>query len=132
MRRSASLLLLFCLVVTGAAPLAGERLVCPMPMTQPAGVSCESCVMDSPEAPASLQAASCCSVAPATVAEVVPATVSTARRGSGSGVPDAASMLASIIACPDVSTYVLSFDAPAPVRAPTPPLLSTQTTHLRN
>ena len=132
MRRSASLLLLFCLVVTGAAPLAGERLVCPMPMTSPAGVSCEMCVMDSPEAPASLQAASCCSVAPATVAEAVPATVSATRRGGGSGVPDAVPMLAAIIACSDVSTYVPSFDAPAPVPTPSPPLLSTQTTHLRN
>ena len=130
MRRIASLLLLFCLVVTGAAPLAGERLLCPMPMAV-AGVSCESCVMDSPGAPASLQAASCCSVAPATVAEAVPATVSATRR-SGFGVPDAAPMSAAIIACPEVSTYVPSSDAPAPVPAPTPPLRSTQTTHLRN
>ena len=131
MRRSASLLLLFCLVVTGAAPLAGERLLCPMPMAA-VGASCETCVMDSPEATASLQAASCCSVAPATVAETVPATVSATRRGSGFGVPDAAPMSAAIIACPEVSTYVPSFDAPAPDPAPTPPLHSTQTTHLRN
>lgn len=136
MRRTASLLLLISLVATGAAPLAGERLVCPMPMASPdaslAGSSCEACAMDSPAAPASLEAATCCSVVPATESESAPATVSAQRRGGASSHPDGVPVLAAILACPEIpSRYVPSFDSPALVPAPPPPL-STQTTHLRN
>jgi len=132
MRRSASLLTVVCLIVTGAAPFSGDRLVCPMPMTSPAASSCEACGTDSPEAPSSLEAASCCSVAPASVAESVPATVSATRRGAGSGVPDAVPLLAAIEECPEFSTHVQAFDASAPSPAAPPPLILIETTHLRN
>ena len=141
MRRTASLLLLLSLIVTGAAPLAGERLICPMPMPSAresaagsaAGSACDTCATDSPATSASLEAASCCTVAPATVAEAVPATVTSQRRGVASSHADGAPILLALYACPVIpSRYVPSFDPPAPVPAPSPPPLSTQTTHLRN
>ena len=135
MRRTASFFLLLSLVVTGAAPLAGERLVCPMPMPSAEGSAsapaCGACAMDSPAASASLEAASCCTVAPATIAEAVPATMTAQRRGVTPQVDGVAiTAPASHHAAAICSTP--SFDTPAPTPASSPPPLSTRTTHLRN
>ncbi len=134
MRRNGSLLLLLTLVVTGAAPLSGERLVCPMPMSPKIAASCDACVPDSPAAAdASLEAASCCRTAPATEADTVPATVSTSRRGGAPGPSDGGSMSVVLAECPAIAAQsVPSLDSPPPIQAAPPPLRSTQTTHLRN
>jgi hypothetical protein len=71
-------------------------------------------------------------MAPATVAEAVPATVTAQRRG-GITTDHASVVVADApILCFPVSQYVPSFDTPPPVPSSSPPPLSTQTTHLRN
>lgn len=136
MRRTASLLLLLSLVATGAAPLAGERLLCPMAMPSAgesaAAPACEACAKDSPAASASLEAASCCTMAPATVAETVPATVTAQRRGGFSPQVEGFAIAAPPIHDAALICSAPSFDTPAPSPAESPPPLSTQTTHLRN
>ena len=124
MRRTVGFLLLASLAVTGAAPLAGERLLCPMP--------CDACAMDAPATSASLEAASCCRVAPATEAETVPATVTAQRRGGITTHGDDIVVAEASVLCSSPTRYIPSFDPPAPVPAPSPPLLSTQTTRLLN
>jgi hypothetical protein len=137
MRRNVSLLLLVSLVVTGAAPLAGERLLCPMPMpmgraASGSGGGCDACVPDAPATATSLEAASCCSVAPGAEAETVPATVGASRRGV-STQSDLGPMSVALAECPAISAQsVPSLDSPPPIPAASPPPLSTQTTHLRN
>jgi len=145
MRRQLSLLLLLSLVVTGAAPLAGERLVCPMTMTMampatssgepPAAATCRACAMESQNAsaPASVKAASCCGTAPVAEAETVPATFSAQRRGGITAHSDGIAIALSPVACPEIPALVApSFDAPPPNPAASPPPSATLTTHLRN
>ena len=132
MRRSLSLLLLVSLVATGAAPLAGERLLCPMPMSPKIAESCDACRTDTPSAAASLEAASCCRTAPAAEAETVPATVSVSRR-TASAQSDLGPISVVLAECPAITAQsVPSLDSPPPISATSPPPLPTQTTHLRN
>lgn len=137
MRRNVSLLLLASLVVTGAAPLAGERLLCPMPMpmgpaASASGGGCDACAPDAPAAATSLEAASCCSVAPGAEAETIPATMTAQRRGAPTTHGDGAVIVEAVIACSAPTLDVPSFESPPPIPATSPPPLSTQTTHLRN
>lgn len=132
MRRSLSLLLLVSLVATGAAPLAGERLLCPMPMSPRIAESCDACPMGSRSAAASLEAASCCRTNPAAEAETVPATVSVSRR-SASAQSDLGPTSIVLAECPAITAQSMpSLDSPPPIPTASPPPLSTQTTHLRN
>ena len=132
MRRTGSLLLLLSLVVTGAAPLAGERLLCSMPMSPKAAPSCDACPVDAPSAATSLEAASCCRTAPATEADTVPATVTASRRGAVAH-SDLGPTSVVLAECPVIAAQSApSLDSPPPIPAASPPLRSTQTTHLRN
>jgi hypothetical protein len=137
MRRNWSLLLLVSLAATGSAPLAGERLLCPMPMRSVASAGsdvagCDACAMDSPAAAGSLEASSCCRVAPASEAETVPATLTAQRRGAPSSDGDGAAMEMPAISRGALAQHAPTLDSPPPIPAFSPPTLSTHTTHLRN
>src|SRR6202008_2635310 len=133
MRRTTCLLLLLSLAATGAAPLTGERLLCPMPMPMSSdrgsatGMTCDACATNAPTTAASLEAASCCTMAPAAVAEAVPATVTAQRRGGASPQDDASAIGAPVLQDAVPICAAPSFDTPAPSPASSPPPLSTQT-----